>query len=211
MLVYFEILEHCGQCLRSCPIKYFLYAEWNGYFSSVLYFPLSYMHLVVVVMSSFHKQAGLVCCWGTSGKPCSIIPTYLYLSSSKLEMFEILNLHLVIPVTFLANTEGMLLTSSHSILPCRNPFSATFQLVSNDAFLVGAQSVRHVNLPFTDLSLTWSLHLFQSANFPLPLSTRCLQRWCLVKPPGRAPSIFWPHWRPFRRMSESRSVASALL
>ena len=28
------------------------------------------------------------------------------------------------------------------------------------------QSVRHVNLPFTGLSVTWSLRLFQSADFP---------------------------------------------
>lgn len=118
--------------------KVFLVCRMKWLFSFCLVFPLVLYIFGCSCMSSFHEQAALVCCWGTSGKPCSIIPTYLYLSSSKLEMFEILNLHLVILVTFLANTEGMVLTSSHGMLPCTNNFSATFQLVSNDTFLVGA-------------------------------------------------------------------------
>lgn len=153
MLVYLEILEHFGQCLWSYPIKCFLYAEGSSNFLSALHFSSLHIYLVVVVflcwrwITSFHKQAVLARCWGTSGESCGSagsvynLITHLYPSSSKLGMFEILSLHGVIFITFLANIEKVLPESSHSMLPCRNNFSATFQLVSNDSFLLGAGQI----------------------------------------------------------------------
>lgn len=92
-------------------------------------------------------------------------------------MFKILSLHLVFFIRFLANLEEVFPKSSHSIVPCWNNSSATFQSVSGDDFLVGAgQTFGPSGLLITGLSLSLvsglvlkCLHLSFPPHAPKPM------------------------------------------
>lgn len=129
------------------------------------------------------SQTGLEHCWETLWfcREQQNLITYLHPSSSKLEMFEKLGLHLAIFVTFLGNREevlpNLLIAYYQAEIISLQPFSQ-FQMVAFCRCWVSIHSARQVNLPFTGLSLTWSLHLFPKCLLPsFPLCVPKTSAW----------------------------------